>query len=162
MNKKINDIYYKLKDYIRSIIQRFKKVEGIYDFESLTPTQDADKDGAYANAIKYALEKKDIKNIAVSGPFGSGKSSVIKSFFSKAKNKKYKHIYVSLAAFNNNDDFSSESPNNKANEFYRAIEKSILQQIMYQAKESELPLSRFKRLSKHSKQLLILESDGLT
>ena len=36
--------------------------------------------------MKYALEDKDIKNVAVSGNYGSGKSSFIETY--KSKNRK--------------------------------------------------------------------------
>jgi len=133
-------------------------------YVSLAPTENADMDGAYCDALKYAIDNSEIKNIAITGNYGAGKSSVIKTFFKKLENKKYNPIYVSLAAFNKNDymernndvangEYRIKEIQNK-NEFYHTLEKSILQQLLYQANEREVPLSRFKRISKHSKILL--------
>ncbi len=48
-------------------------------YESLTPTElDSDKAGCYISALNYAYEHPDIRNIAVTGPYGAGKSSVLK------------------------------------------------------------------------------------
>ncbi|MXE85776.1 NTPase, partial [Escherichia coli] len=50
-------------------------------YEALTPTElDADKAGCYISALNYAYEHPDIRNIAVTGPYGAGKSSVLKTW----------------------------------------------------------------------------------
>ncbi|MCI8362180.1 MAG: hypothetical protein HFJ41_03465 [Clostridia bacterium] len=177
--KKINDgiIIRKIKQC--SILTRsfFEALKDIFiikkqddTYVSLTPTKNADEDGVYCNALKYAIDNTEIKNIAITGNYGAGKSSVIKTFFEKLENKKYNPIYVSLAAFNKNDylikrDNGKEGEEGEKggevlkeiqnkNEFYHTLEKSILQQLLYQANEKDVPLSRFKRISKHSKILL--------
>lgn len=151
--------------FIKAFFEIFitKKYDDIY--VSLTPIKNADKDGMYCNAMKYAIDNPEIKNIAIAGNYGSGKSSVIQTFFEKLENKKYNPIYVSLAAFNKNDYIEKVSRNEEnikeiqnKNEFYHTLEKSILQQLIYQADENDIPLSRFKRISKHSKILLNIET----
>lgn len=141
-----------------------KKYDDTY--VSLTPTKNADKDEIYCNALKFAIDNTEIKNIAISGNYGSGKSSIIKTFFEKLENKKYNPIFISLAAFNKNDYVEKVNDEiygeervkeiQSKNEFYHTLEKSILQQLLYQASEKDVPLSRFKRISKHSKILLNL------
>lgn len=163
--KKIKQCFRLSLSFVKALLEIFipKKYDDTY--VSLTPIKDADKDGIYCNALKFALENGEIKNIAIAGNYGSGKSSVIKTFFEKIENKKYNPIYVSLAAFNKNDYLEkSDKPNGKdsnkikenqnRNEFYHTLEKSILQQLIYQANERDVPLSRFKRINKHSKLLL--------
>lgn len=159
-----------LVSFVKAFLEIFitKKYDDTY--VSLTPIKNADKDGMYYNAMKYAIDNPEIKNIAISGNYGSGKSSVIQTFFDKLENKKYNPIYVSLGAFNKNDYIEKVSnrinENNEENvkeiqnknEFYHTLEKSILQQLIYQADESDIPLSRFKRISKHSKVLLNIET----
>lgn len=98
------------------------------------------------------FKKDDILNIAVSGTYGSGKSSFIKTFFSK--NKDYKTITISLG----NYDKKNMKTKKLKNEYYQSIEKSILQQLLYQVDESAVPLSRFKRINKYSKIKLFLKS----
>ena len=129
-------------------------------FVSLTPTKNADENGVYCNSLKYAINNKDIKNIAITGNYGSGKSSVIQTFFERLENRKYNPIYVSLAAFKKDDYICKEGDNvvgeekikeiQSKNEFQHTLEKSVLQQLLYQANTKEVPLSRFKRINKHS------------
>ena len=49
-------------------------------------------------AFDWALSKSNIHNIAISGPYGSGKSSVIESYLKQRT--KLKALRISLAAFN--------------------------------------------------------------
>jgi len=101
-------------------------------FVDLTPIDNADIDGSYADALAFALDNKRIKNIAITGPYGSGKSSIIKTF-QKGSEKNF--LNISLASFK---DGKSEST---------LIERSILQQMLYGADASVLPFSRFKRIT---------------
>ena len=150
--------------FIKAFYEIFKTKKYDDTYVSLTPTKNADEDGIYCNAMKYAIDNPKIKNIAIAGNYGSGKSSVIQTFFEKLENKKYNPIYVSLAAFNK-DDYIGNSIDHvvgeekikeiqNKNEFQHTLEKSILQQLLYQANIKEVPLSRFKRINKHSKLFL--------
>ncbi|MBO2656376.1 ATP-binding protein [Shewanella algae] len=105
-------------------------------FVDLAPTDEADKTGVYSEAILYATNNAKVSNIALTGPYGSGKSSIIQSFL-----KKYRRpaLQISLASFAPEAD--SGSPVNR-----QEIERSILQQILYGADANKLPLSRFKRI----------------
>lgn len=53
----------------------------------LTPTAEADRYDTYCTALMKAIDEPDVTNIAISGPYGAGKSSVIKSFLRKQKNQ---------------------------------------------------------------------------
>jgi hypothetical protein len=106
-------------------------------FIDLAPTDEADKEGVYAEALTYATNNERVFNIALTGPYGSGKSSIIKSFL-----KRYPRpsLNISLAAFVPGVDAASK-------EIHRQeIERSILQQMLYGADANRLPLSRFKRI----------------
>ena len=106
-------------------------------FIDLAPTDEADKEGVYAEALNYATNNERVFNIALTGPYGSGKSSIIKSFL-----KRYQRptLNISLAAFVPGVDAASK-------EIHRQeIERSILQQMLYGADANRLPLSRFKRI----------------
>jgi ABC-type transport system involved in cytochrome bd biosynthesis fused ATPase/permease subunit len=50
-------------------------------FVDLAPTDEADKAGVYSEAILFAMNNEKVSNIALTGPYGSGKSSIIQSFF---------------------------------------------------------------------------------
>jgi len=52
-------------------------------FHSLSPVSDEEKHKYYCDALDWALvnrKEKDIKNIALTGTYGSGKSSILKTF----------------------------------------------------------------------------------
>ena len=48
-------------------------------FQNLTPYHNADI-SSYEEALDYAFFQNDIKNIAISGAYSSGKSSVIETY----------------------------------------------------------------------------------
>ncbi|MGZ5018358.1 MAG: YobI family P-loop NTPase [Methylobacter sp.] len=107
-------------------------------FTDLTPIDDiddVDPDRSYSKAISYALENSRIKNIALTGPYGSGKSSIIRAY---EKSNNYNFLNISLASFNEEDKKYIDPI---------LIERSILQQMLYGADADKLPYSRFKRIS---------------
>lgn len=125
---------------------------------SLTPISNADEDKAYSNMIKFALSKDNIKNIAITGPYGSGKSSVLLTF--QKHNPQWKYLNISLATFK--DHLKNEDTNNKKIEIeIEAIEKSILQQLFYSVKQKDIPKSRLKRITSTNKRNLIALSTFL-
>lgn len=108
---------------------------------SLTPITNADEDNAYSDMLKFALSQNKTNNIAVTGPYGSGKSSVLQTF--QKQNPQWKYLNISLATFK--DQLEIEGANNKDIET-EAIEKSILQQLFYSVDQKTLPRSRLKRI----------------
>ena len=124
------------------------------DYQSLTPIDDADEDNTYANAILWALENrntKNIRNIALTGSYGSGKSSIIKTFQKKYKESEYKFLNISLATFK--DEINGNSSIDDG--LLRLIELSILQQIFYHVENDKIPDSRFKKINSIGNKKLI-------
>ena len=87
-----------------------------YDFSPIDVCEDEDKSSYEEefNQIKYALENDKVKNIAILGKFGIGKSSLISSFFKHAQinNKKIsekEYVTVSLADFDYLKENSSDN-----------------------------------------------------
>ena len=118
-------------------------------FVDLAPTDQADEAGVYSGALTEATDNPRVMNIALTGPYGSGKSSIIKSFL-----KSYDRdvLQISLAAFlpdavpSNVEDSRQEIKRNPQPVSRQEIERSILQQMLYGADANRLPLSRFKRI----------------
>lgn len=110
-------------------------IKNISIFENLTPTDNVKNNEIYEYSLKYGLDDKNIKNIALSGAYGSGKSSILKTFEKNQKNQ-YEFLNISLA------DFSGSEKNNENLD----IERSILQKMFYTVKNEEIPFSRFKRI----------------
>ena len=97
--------------------------------------------------IANKLGNKDVKNIALTGPYGSGKSSIIRTLerdFPKAN-----YLNISLATLED-DTFFEDDPNKgnskSKDEINHLIEYSILQQIIYKEKAQKLRQSRLKRI----------------
>ena len=121
------------------------------DFVPLYPN-DEDVNSIYVKRLRDACNDSKIHNIGVTGPYGSGKSSVIQSFL-KGINKEQAYI-VSLASFKKNEkknkeDFVEELKDdehtgvdqNGDNKFdSKDIEIGILQQIIYCIDSRKIPL----------------------
>lgn len=126
-----------LNDAAKWLNQPKSDTESKSRFVDLAPTDKADPSGIYSDALTEATDNPRVLNIALTGPYGSGKSSIIQSFL-----KKYQRpaLQISLAAFL--PDAASKSSDVSRQE----IERSILQQMLYGADANRLPLSRFKRI----------------
>ena len=120
--------------------------------QPLTPTADIDNSDNYKRYFDEALKDKRIKNIALSGNYGSGKSSILLNYFeiSEYQDKK---IQVSLADFRKKEDEEFTDKESLVN-----IEKNIINQILYQIPTSKIPLTNFKikREISHWQKILII------
>ncbi|MBX9889031.1 MAG: hypothetical protein K2Y30_13970 [Flavobacteriaceae bacterium] len=87
--------------------------------------------------LKEASSDNNIFNIALSGPYGSGKTSVIKTFKHKYD---LRYIDISLATFD--DKFTNVESTLK-------LEYCILKQLFYKVHPDKVPESRFKRIVNH-------------
>lgn len=112
-----------------------KKIEG-EELERIKP---------YLEQLKSAIKTDGVYNTALSGGYGSGKSSILKTFqYLDKDTRKRNFLNVSLASFNKvNEESHVEGENN----LERILEISILQQIFYHTKPSDIPESRFKRIA---------------
>ncbi|VGH85370.1 Uncharacterised protein [Klebsiella pneumoniae] len=128
-------------------------------YEPLTPSViDDEKAQSYIEALNFACSRPDIRNIAVTGPYGAGKSSVLLTW-EKSEDNDYRVMTVSLADFemqraspgdayvgeSKPDSDGHDKKSTKAEE--KTIEYSILQQLLYKEKKSVLPYSRLERIS---------------
>ena len=99
--------------------------EGQYRFERLTPTDDVDL-SIYENAIDYVFDNTDIRNVAISGAYSAGKSSVLASYKKKHRNLRFLHI--SLAHFVSLDKEDEQDVKESV------LEGKILNQLIHQIK----------------------------
>ncbi len=131
--------------------------------KSLLPIKLSRDDSAYktvdelAEVLRHATSVGDIKNIALTGPFGSGKSSVLHTLMEN--HKEFHFLPISLATLQANQEDQEEKEKKedkkvtpkKMNEeeiqfLNKKIEYSILQQIIYKEKDEVVPNSRFRRI----------------
>lgn len=114
----------------------------------------------YLELIRRYIESENITNIAVTGPYGSGKSTILKTFqewYNPYKRKKDKYyLNISLASFKKKKN-DQKKDNEHAFDFDKKVELSILQQMFYQVESKKLPASRFKRINNiRRRDLLVL------
>ncbi len=125
---------------------------------------------------------RQIRNIALTGPYGSGKSSVLCTL--QTKYPEFNYLQISLATLEAYDSAKEqeEQPNkeqvqqgdsvnsdtDKAQDKKRDVEKqnrlieySILQQLIYREKYKTLPNSRLKRIFHFGKKKLCLWTCGI-
>lgn len=118
-----------------------------YKFQKLTPIQDADIN-IYKDALDFVFENQDIRNIAISGTYSAGKSSIIESY--KQANPKKKFLHISLAYFEASDSYATNySKNTKPIadgniEKDNVLEGKILNQLIHQIDAGKIPQTNFR------------------
>lgn len=133
-------------------------------YSSLSPIDNGDENGHYSKAILWALKnrkKEDIKNIALTGSYGSGKSSILKTFQKNYKGNDLKFLNISLATFKEEKpEFDNNGKEIKVDktDLLRLIEISILEQFFYHEEDSKIPDSRFKKIKSYSQKKIIFYS----
>ncbi len=131
-------------------------------YEDMTPYS-VDKDDHCDNialeALQWAVLNENVKNIAITGPYGSGKSTVLNHF--EKRNPNYKYLNISLATFRDEPFFLEDEnesknispkpelskPGIKWTEYLQQIEFSILQQLAYKEKWKRSKSSGFKKIN---------------
>ena len=111
-------------------------------YHVLTPKTDLEE-SVYFGAIDVALNDTSVHNLAIAGPYGAGKSSVIHSYINKRKKDRVcavggewqiKDITITLAHLC------------KENIDSKLIEYSILEQLFFHDTGANLPESQFSRI----------------
>ena len=157
--KYLNNKNLNLRNYLGS-----EATDNSNKYETLSPKDNAPIDG-YSEMLQVALKTSGINNIAVTGSYGSGKSSFLRTF--EKEHAEWNYLHISLATFEeiNNVEKCENCNNSIPNEIkqeqekqHKLIERSILQQIFYKEKDKIIPFSRFKRIINIKKSSLILHS----
>lgn len=95
--------------------------------------------------VEEKLNDPEVFNIAITGPYGSGKSTVLKSL-KTLYGGNHKFLTISLASLTGNRGGKKKlKPEEQAK-----VEYSLLQQLIYKEKAETLPNSRFRRISRKS------------
>lgn len=87
--------------------------------------------------LKFALEQSDSRNIAITGHYGSGKSSVANTCIDEMGIAD-KVLRISMSTFS----LPTENEDQNSNE----IEYKIVQHLLYKCDKNKIPCSRFKRI----------------
>lgn len=107
--------------------------------------------------LRLALNHPDCLNIALTGGYGSGKSSVIKTFLQE-DGKKYNCLKISLSNFIDYKGLEKKNHSERENDYENQIESKIFQHIIYKANYNNTSKSKFHRIHFVSKK----EAFGIT
>lgn len=133
----------KIREVINKRIQEKKKNE----FTDLAPIDDIENGDEYLKALHWAIKKEKVKNIALAGPYGAGKSSIIDTYLKKHRITKRKALRVSMATFVENKTSKNGNPKKISLE-QDEIELGILKQLFYKVNYKKIPQSRYRKLHK--------------
>lgn len=109
--------------------------ERTHHFERLTPIDNMDLT-VYEEAIDYAFDNSDIKNVAISGAYSAGKSSVLASY--KKKHSELHFLHISLA------HFKSPEQDDETEVKESVLEGKILNQLIHQIPSAKIPQTNFR------------------
>jgi len=155
----IEKIKIRVIDYLRCFIVKYdasmaEKLTEKSGYANLAPRDDVDENKTYCNLLRWAILNKDIKNLAITGPYGSGKSSLIRTF--QKNYPQYKHLNISVLSLSESasesDEVDSESSSKTSGT--EKIEETILLQLFYRFNNSQTPFSRFTKIKHITPKLL--------
>lgn len=139
-------------------------------FNALTPEVLKENEPVYTEALDYAFSNSDIKNIAITGIYGAGKSTVWNTYKNyrlnkvpdtECKNNLFRNVItVSLGKYIDNEDNSSTETEKDENskdgngktekDLDNRVERQLINQILSQIKSEDIPLSKYRFKRNHS------------
>ena len=129
-----------------------------YNFQKLTPLDDIDLN-IYKDAFNFIFDNNDVSNVAISGPYCSGKSSVIRTY-EKVSDKHFMYLSVAeLANYKSSEDGDGTSNDdgkiNKGNRL-NIIEGKLLNFLIQQVKSDLRNQSCFQIREKTKKGAILI------
>lgn len=136
-SKNILSLKYKVAKTINYLIHYKTLKQGFRN--SMAPRFLSKKDSGYESVkeLDYAIGRKDCFNIALTGIYGSGKSSIIKTVLKKHRWKNVLRLSLSR--------YISKEENINFNE--QEIERTIFQHVLYKSNPNHTPQSKYRRIS---------------
>lgn len=121
------------------------------NYKDLAPIDNISNGKEYLKALHWAIRNKRIKNIALTGPYGSGKSSIINTYLKRHPFIKAKHLRISMATFVESGTSNNGHPTaTKIQVDPEQIQEGILKQLFYKVNHRRIPQSRYRKLYKVS------------
>ncbi len=121
-------------------------MEREYKFRALTSNKDVEIKPVTERALEFAIDKNsEVTNVAITGNYGAGKSSVVESFERKCTDKKF--IHISLGQY---DETINNEKNGLNNRQINTIEGKIINQLLHQINPNQIRKSIFKTLDAES------------
>ena len=121
-------------------------MEKEYKFRALTSNKEVEIKPVTLEALKFAIDNNsEVTNVAITGNYGAGKSSVVESFEEKCKKTKF--IHISLGQY---DETKSSEKNGLDKREINTIEGKIINQLLHQIDTNKIRKSIFKTLDAES------------
>ena len=132
--------------------------KNVRELKPLHPCYNPEQHRMYVDALNNAIQQDEVTNIALSGPYGVGKSSILEGFWDEHPGA----IFISLSTLGFSQPAASKSPKSSDGSISpqtNQIQKEIVKQLLYRKPPNELPASRFKRIQKPDwKQSLVVSA----
>ena len=109
----------------------------------MTPKYDESQLRRYVDCLRNALYEQNCKSVALSGSYGSGKSSILEQFVKEAKEDGHFVAKVSLATFNVDPYRQRDCADSSITAL---LEREILGQLLYQGDPAKAPKSSFNQI----------------
>tara|TARA_R110001599_G_scaffold26935_24_gene95140 strand:+ start:4959 stop:8627 length:3669 start_codon:yes stop_codon:yes gene_type:complete len=119
-------------------------VQEDFTLTPLTPEFNEDNHRSYVKRINSALQNQKIRNIALSGTYGVGKSSILQKVAEEHKKDVVEISLSTLAPIDPSE--ASESIPQQASTTTNRIQQEIVKQLLYRVESHNAPRSRFNRI----------------
>ncbi|OFT42675.1 hypothetical protein HMPREF3160_04915 [Arthrobacter sp. HMSC06H05] len=115
----------------------------------LTPEYIEDEHGGYVAELENALKNDEIRNIALSGPYGVGKSSILRELARRLKGRVVELSLSTLAATRppESEELDEAVPI-QATTTTNRIQQEIVKQLLYRMDPAKARASRFHRIER--------------
>jgi len=121
--------------------------------QTLAPSFDPDRHWLYYDLLERAIGEGGVRNIALTGAYGTGKSSVLEHLDSEHPARVVK-LSLSTIAPELHDNVQSAAGEDSTGGYSRTnqIQKEIVKQLLYRLPPEKVPHSRFRRVSVPSRR----------
>jgi hypothetical protein len=137
-----------------SVAENDPEMQGMSDrrvkLRTLAPEYDENQHGIYVQHLEEAVQEKKNRNIALTGRYGSGKSSVLDAFEAK-----HPHTTVRISINTLGPDEDDEDLTNR-------IQKELVKQLVYRLKPGQIRRSRFARPKPLTRWRAFLQALGVS
>lgn len=135
----------KVLDWLRRL---GKADEAAITLLPLTPRYDAEKHRVYLYALEHALVSREepVLNVALTGSYGVGKSSILEEL-ARRHSRKVTAISLSTLGFPDEADEQTTAGTNSPTKTNR-IQKEIVKQLLYSQDPVKMPGSRYRRMTR--------------
>lgn len=148
--RKMPALYKRVWDKFKSYVAKDEVQKQTHPLKSLRPAKNIDGHSAYVNDIAEAVANDDILNIALTGSYGSGKSSILRDFKESTQDDN-NVIQISFSSLGANIqgyiNQAGADGHDRLNNLTNLIQKEIVKQILFREKYKNIPYSKYKRVS---------------